>query len=447
MEPLGIGVATSAFQVEGAVDADGRGASIWDTFCRRPTAVLDGTDGRSGCGSYQRLDDDLRLLTELGVSAYRFSVAWPRVQPAGSGRVEPRGLDYYERLVDGLLARGIRPFPTLYHWDLPQPVEDAGGWPVRDTAERLADYAGHVAARLGDRVPAWATVNEPWCVAMLGYSAGVHAPGRREPEAALAAAHHLLLGHALARDAVRAHVPGAAVGIVLNPAPVHAEPGADPLARQAVHEAHNLLWLQPLAGGGYPERLGRLSSALRDPQVVRAGDLDRIAGSADWVGVNYYTPFRVGPQDRDEDWRQATPQHPYAPPLTYVLREPLTEMGWEVYPAGLGEVLHLVAGLLPGTPLRVTENGAAYADRLRAADGAVDDTDRIGYLRAHLAAAAQARAEGLPVLDYFAWSLLDNFEWAYGYTKLFGLVEVDRQTLRRRPKRSFAWLADRIRSG
>src|SRR3954452_10521078 len=234
MDPLGFGVATSSYQIEGAVDADGRGPSIWDTFCARPGTIADGTDGSVACDSYRRWDDDLELIRQLGVSAYRFSIAWPRVQPTGSGAVEVRGLDYYERVVDGLLNAGVRPSPTLYHWDLPQALEDAGGWPVRDTALRFADYAAAVAERLSDRGDLWATMNEPWCTAFLGYAAGVHAPGRREPEAAYAAAHHLLLGHALAREAVRTATPGAQVGIVLNLTAVHAETEDDESAARLV---------------------------------------------------------------------------------------------------------------------------------------------------------------------------------------------------------------------
>jgi len=442
---LGYGVATSAFQIEGAVDADGRGPSIWDTFCAVPGAVADGTDGSDACGSYERLDEDLELLGRLGVSAYRFSVAWPRVQPTGRGPVEPRGLDYYERLVDGLLALGIRPFPTLYHWDLPQPLEDAGGWPVRATAERFADYAAVVAGRLADRVDTWATMNEPWCTAFLGYAAGVHAPGRREPEAAFAAAHHLLLGHARGRDAIRSIRPDAAVGIVLNLAPVRAEPAADPDAVAVVDAIQNRLWLDPLRGAGYPTTLTGRSPALTD--VVQAGDLDRIAGSSDWLGINYYTPYRVGrPRDGGRAVGQAPLAYPYAPPLSFRPRPPLTDMGWEVDATGLGEVLHMAAAALPGVPLRVTENGAAYPDA-PSPDGSVRDDDRVAYLRDHLAAAQAARADGLPIMDYFAWSLLDNFEWAEGYRKTFGLVAVEPGTLRRVPKRSFQWYAEQVGGG
>ncbi|MCW2777052.1 MAG: Beta-glucosidase, partial [Frankiales bacterium] len=287
MGPLRHGVATSAYQVEGAVDADGRGPSVWDVFCAQPGTVLDGSDGSTACDSYHRTDEDLALLAELGVSSYRFSIAWPRVQPTGTGPVNAAGLDHYERFVDALLEQGLQPLPTLYHWDLPQPLEDAGGWPARDTALRFADYAGHVADRLADRVTDWSTHNEPWCTAFLGYASGVFAPGRRSPQDAFLAAHHTLLSHALAAEQVRARSSSAKVGIVLNLTVVRAEPGADPGAVDVVDAVQNRLWLQALSDGSYPEVLPLLAG--------HDDDLARVRGSADWVGVNYYTPFRVGP--------------------------------------------------------------------------------------------------------------------------------------------------------
>jgi beta-glucosidase len=442
---LGYGVATSAYQVEGAVAEDGRGPSVWDVFAARPGSVKDGSDGAVACDSYHRLDEDLDLLVELGVSAYRFSVSWPRVQPDGRGRTERRGLDYYDRLVDGLLARGVRAFPTLYHWDLPQALEDAGGWPARDTAARFADYAAVVAERLADRVQAWGTHNEPWCTAFLGYAAGVFAPGRREPEAAYATAHHLLLSHALARQAIRAVQPAAQVGLVLNLAPVWREDDGDPAAADHVDAVQNRLWLDPLARGEYPSALR--SPALGPHGVVLDGDLDLVRGSADWLGVNYYTPFRVGaPGTGGSGVGQDAAAYPGGPDFAFRPRGPLTTMGWEVEPSGLAEVLRRVAAELPGVPLRVTENGAAFPDDVRGPDGQVEDSDRVDYLHRHVAAVEAVRAEGVPVLEYFAWSLLDNFEWAQGYTQTFGLVAVDRATQRRTPKRSFAWYAEQIRS-
>lgn len=431
---LRLGAATSAYQIEGAVVADGRGVSIWDTLAARPGAVVDASDGTVACSSYDLLQEDLDLLAGLRARAYRFSVAWPRVQPTGSGATNPAGLDYYERLVDGLLDRGIEPLPTLYHWDLPQPLEDAGGWPARDTALRFVDYARVVADRLDDRVRTWSTMNEPWCSAFLGYAAGVHAPGRREPEAAYAAAHHLLLGHALAAQAL----PGLDVGIVLNLCPVRPEPGFEAVA-ELVDAIQNRLWLDPLADGGYPQLLLDRSPALAD--AVQDGDLAAVVGSAAWLGVNYYTPHRPGP----DDGALAAPgadsaAFPYAGEFAMHPRGELTTMGWEVDPTGLEQVLLTVAARLPGLPLRVTENGAAWPDLDRDATGAVADPRRIDYLREHLAAVERARDQGAPVLDYLVWSLLDNWEWAKGYTQLFGLVEVARDG-RRMPKQSYGWYA------
>ncbi len=432
---LGFGVATSAFQIEGASGADGRGASTWDEFCTRPGAVLDGSDATVACDSYHRTDDDLALLTGLGVDAYRFSIAWPRVQPDGSGPPNAAGLDYYERLVDRLLAAGIRPFPTLFHWDLPLTLEQRGGWPHRDTALRFAEYAVLVQDRLGDRVRTWATMNEPWCTAYLGHAAGVFAPGVRNPAAAHDAAHHLLVGHALAAQAMRAGRPDADVGIVLNLAPVRAAPGGDAHAVDVVDALQNRLWLDMLADGSWPDVLPRPAARLDDDAAL-------VSGSASWVGVNYYTPFRLGPPAAAAGAvGQDVDAFPGAPDFSFRPRAPLTTMGWEVDPTGLVEVLRRTAARLPGLPLRVTENGAAFPDL----PGAPDD-DRIAYLTGHLAAVDTAVAEGLPVVDYFAWSLLDNFEWAQGYTQTFGLVAVEPGSLRRRPKASYHWYADHIRA-
>jgi beta-glucosidase len=444
MEPLRFGVATASYQVEGSLDAGGRGPSIWDVFSARPGAIADGSDGSVACDSYARTDEDLDLVATLGADAYRFSIAWPRIVPDGRGATAAAGLDHYDRLVDGLLSRGLTPLPTLYHWDLPQALEDAGGWPARDTALRLADYAAVVAGRLGDRVATWATLNEPWCSAFLGHAAGVHAPGVRDSQAAFAAAHHLLLGHALAAQAVRAASADASVGVVLNLAPVRREPAGDPAAADLVDAVQNRLWLDALLDGRYPSVL----PALAEPALVRAQDLAVIEGSADWLGINYYTPFRIGaPDDAGAGATQDVAAYPGAPPFAFVPRPPVTSMGWEVDATGLHEVLVETAKRAPDMPLRVAENGAAFDDQVRGADGRVRDHDRVDYLRTHIAAVEQARADGVPVLDYVAWTLLDNFEWAEGYTKTFGLVEVEQGTLRRVPKASFDWYAERIRAG
>jgi beta-glucosidase len=442
--PLAWGVATASYQVEGATEADGRGPSIWDVFSARPGAIVDGSDGSTACGSYERLDEDLDLVAGLGVGSYRFSIAWPRIQPAGRGAPLAAGLDYYDRMVDGLLARGLRPLPTLYHWDLPQPLEDAGGWPARDTALRLADYAAVVGERLGDRVSTWATLNEPWCSAFLGYAAGVHAPGRQEPDGAFAAAHHLLLGHALAAQALRSAAPSADVGIVLNLAPVHRDPEGDPTAADVVDAIQNRLWLDALVDGAYPPAL----PVLADPGLVREGDLAAVRGSAAWIGLNYYNPHRVTSPERGLELGRPlgmdSAAYPGAPPFSLAPREPVTAMGWEVDPSGMEQQLLALAARAPGVPLRVTENGAAYDDQVRSPDGSVHDDDRVAYLAAHIAAVERARDAGAPVVEYVAWTLLDNFEWAYGYSKRFGLVEIEPGTLRRIPKASYRWFADRV---
>jgi beta-glucosidase len=431
VERLLIGAATAAYQVEGA--GDGRAPCIWDTFAARPGAVLDGSDGSVACDSFRRWPEDVALLADLGADAYRFSVSWPRVQPAGSGAVDRGGLAYYDRLVDALLERGITPMPTLYHWDLPQPLEDAGGWPARDTALRFAEYAAAVHAALGDRVTRFATMNEPWCSAFLGYGSGVHAPGVRDAAAAFGAAHHLLLGHALAARAM----PGAEVGIVCNLYPVLAvTPEHEPAAR-VVDEIQNGLWLGALAQGRYPDAVPAADG--------HADDLALVRGSAAWFGVNYYTALRVGPAKPDSAPDQAS--YPGAGEFGLHPEGPLTTMGWEVVPSGLEQVLGRVAAALPNLPIWVTENGAAYPDTVRSADGSVDDQDRIAYLRGHLAAVERAREAGAPVAGYLAWTLLDNYEWAYGYTQNFGIVEVDRETQDRRPKASFRWLAGHIAAG
>ena len=442
---LAYGTATASYQVEGSTTADGRGPSIWDTFTARPGTIRDHSDGTVACASYLRLDDDLELLAGLGVDFYRFSVAWPRVQPTGSGAVEPRGLAYYDRLVDGLLARGVQPMATLYHWDLPQPLEDAGGWPDRATAERFADYAAVVHDHLGDRVQVWATHNEPWCAAYLGHAAGVHAPGKREPESAHRAAHHLLLGHGLA--AARLHEAGAdTVGIVLNLTPVWPERPEAAKAADGVDAIHNRVWLGPLVDGAYDERLRALAAPFDDSEVVRDGDLALVQGSADWLGVNYYTPARVdvgGDDTSSGAVGQDTSAYPGVTDLRFAPRGSRTAMGWEVEPRGLEELLvdvHRRTDL----PLVVTENGAAYDDSTRAEDGSVDDPDRIAYLRDHLAAVERARSAGADVRAYVAWTLLDNFEWAEGYTKKFGLVEIDSDDQHRTPKASYRWYAERL---
>ena len=441
--PLRFGAATASYQIEGATGEDGRGPSIWDTFTAQPGAVRDASDGSVACDSYHRWPEDVDLLTGLDVDLYRFSVSWSRILPTGTGAVESRGLDYYDKLVDALLERGIDPAVTLYHWDLPQPLEDAGGWLARPTAEAFATYAGIVHERLGDRVTLWTTHNEPWVAAYLGYAAGVHAPGRREGGEAHAAVHHLLLGHALASQTLRSRGVDQ-VGIVLNLVPVWPEPGAEEIAEE-IDALKNRVWLGPLAHGAYDEGTLRVAPRLADADLVRPGDLDLIAGSADWIGVNYYTPVRPSAPIEGKEPHPETAAFPGARPFDLLVREPRTDIGWEIDAAGMEDVLTTTYERT-GLPLMVTENGMAAPDTVRAADGSVADDDRIDYLRDHLAAVDVVRERGVDVRAYFVWTLLDNFEWAEGYAKTFGLVHIDPATQDRTPKASYHWYAEQVRA-
>ncbi|MBF4163570.1 beta-glucosidase [Nocardioides sp. CBS4Y-1] len=443
---LELGTATASYQIEGGVADDGRGVSIWDTFAARPGTVRDGRDGTVACDSYHRYAEDADLVAGLGLDWYRFSIAWPRVLPEGSGRVETRGLDYYDRVVDALLERGVKPAATLYHWDLPQPLEDAGGWLARETPAAFADYAEVVYARLGDRVGLWATHNEPWCAAYLGYAAGVHAPGRREGGAAHRAAHHLMLGHAWASERLHSlggSAGGCDVGIVLNLAPIR--PGRSEAVELAdqIDAVRNRVWLDPLAQGAYDDGLLRVAPELADPGLVRPGDLEAIHDSADWVGINYYTPVRPDVVVAGRPPHPERDAYPGTDPFDLVVPEPRTAIGWEIDATGLTDVLRETAARID-RPLLVMENGAACSDEV-IAEGRVADDDRIIYLRDHLAAVDVARAEGVDVRGYVVWTLLDNFEWAEGYTKTFGLVHIDHTDQRRTPKASYAWLAGVVR--
>ncbi|HSL63868.1 MAG TPA: GH1 family beta-glucosidase [Gaiellaceae bacterium] len=429
------GAATSAYQIEGATAEDGRGASIWDTFCAREGNVRGGDSGAVACDFYHRYPKDIELMRELGLGAFRFSIAWPRIVPGGRGRVNAAGLDFYDRLVDDLLAAGIRPFVTLYHWDLPQALEDAGGWPVRATAEAFAAYVETVAARLGDRVQHWATHNEPYCASWLGYVVGVHAPGRTDVRDGAAAAHHVLLSHGLAVEALRREAPGARVGIVLDSWPTFpaTDDPADAAAARELDGFRTRLFFDPVLRGHYPaDVLDQLADAA---PPVRDGDLERISAPLDFVGVNNYSRMVVR---ADAEGRPTVEPPPAGAPTT--------AMGWEIYPDALHGLLTRLHREYGVESLYVTENGAAFDD-VRAPDGAIDDQDRIAYLEQHLAAVARAIAEGVPVHGYFVWSLLDNFEWAEGYAKRFGIVYVDYETLERVPKASFRWYRDVIATG
>jgi beta-glucosidase len=416
------GVATSAYQVEGAAHADGRGDSIWDEFCRRPGAIKDGSSGELACDHYHRIDEDSDLIASLGANAYRFSIAWPRVQPLGAGAWNEQGFDFYERLVDGLLERGIAPYLTLYHWDLPQALQDGGGWANRETAARFAEYAAEVARRLGDRAASIATHNEPWVVAILGHETGTFAPGLKSQKVAMQVSHHLLLSHGLSLQALRAERCVAPLGIVLNQAPVHAASNSpEDLAKARIDDGLTIRWyMDALLHGRYPDDV--LAFLGEDAPQVAAGDLDVIRQPLDFLGINYYTRNLSG---------TGTPLAPVDD------RREVTDMGWEVFPDGLTELLQRLHADYRLPPLYITENGAAYLDHLD--DGRVADTQRISYLQRHIAAMAAALEGGVDLRGYFVWSLLDNFEWADGYTKRFGIVFVDYATQRRTLKDSALW--------
>jgi beta-glucosidase len=438
------GAATAAYQIEGAVRDDGRGLSIWDTFSRTPGSVYAGHTGDVACDHYFRFHEDVALMAELGLRAYRFSVSWPRVQPDGSGPVNPRGLDFYDRLTDELCGRGVEPIVTLYHWDLPQTLEDHGGWTARDTAARFADYASAVYARLGDRVGTWTTLNEPWCSAFLGYAAGVHAPGRKDAGASFAAVHHLLLAHGLGVQALRAAGAGS-VGVTVNLAPViPADPdnAADAAAARLVDGLQNRLFLDPLLRGGYPTDMEAHAARFTDLGYLQDGDEKVISQPVDLLGINYYTPAFVAAQPGVT----GNPVYPGTEGVSFLPASgPVTAMGWQIEPTGLSTILERVARDYPGVPLLVTENGAAFDDRLDGEGGRVADADRIRYLDGHLRAAHQAISRGVDLRGYLVWSLLDNFEWAEGYHKRFGIIYIDYGTQRRVLKDSARWYREVIR--
>jgi beta-glucosidase len=431
------GTATASYQIEGAVAEDGRTPSIWDTFSHTPGRVLGGDTGDVADDHYHRWEADLDLMRDLGVGAYRFSVAWPRVQPGGSGRVNDAGLAFYSRLVDGLLERGIRPWATLYHWDLPQELEDAGGWTNRDTASRFAEYAARTVEALGDRVDGWITLNEPWCAAFLGYAAGVHAPGRTDAAASLAAAHHLNLAHGLAVPEIRrAATNDPAVAITLNLHVVRPEGDGGEEAVRRVDAVANRIFLDPVFHGRYPQDLLDDQRGVSDFSFVRPGDLELIHQPLDQLGINYYSTSTV----RLQEGAPGSPVFPSTAGIDWLPEPgPLTDMGWNIDPAGLEELL-VRSWQEFGIPLAVTENGAAFPDRVE--DGAVHDPARIDYLHRHLSAARRAMDRGVDLRSYFVWSFLDNFEWSFGYAKRFGIVRVDYTTQERIPKDSARWYTE-----
>lgn len=432
------GVASSAYQIEGAWDEDGRGTSVWDAFVRRPFHVADGSTGDVACDHYHRMPEDVALIRDLGIGAYRFSIAWPRVHPAGRGPVNEPGLDFYERLVDHLLAAGIVPVATLNHWDLPVALEESGGWRNRDTVGAFVDYAGVMFDRLGDRIPTWLTHNEPWCQAFLGHATGHHAPGGCDWSAGYQVAHHLLLSHGLAVQRFRAGGGAGRIGIALNPQwyVAASDDEADQRARDRVWSNSVALFLDPIMLGRYPESL--MEWIGRHRPVVRPGDLEAIRQPLDMLGVNYYNAETIS-FDVDGSLLKARAQ-----PLS----EPgwgQTAMGWGIAPSGLTAVLTELHDRYPGLPMMITENGCAVDEQPDAA-GWYDDQGRIDYLRAHIQALGTAMDRGVDVRGYLLWTLLDNFEWAFGYSRKFGLVAVEPGTLRRIPKASAAWYTSVARS-
>ncbi|MBL8329770.1 MAG: beta-glucosidase [Rubrivivax sp.] len=416
------GVATSAFQIEGAAAADGKGSSIWDDFCRVPGTIADASDGRTACDHYHRMPADLDLIAGLGVDAYRFSVSWPRVQPEGRGVFNEAGLDFYERLVDGLLARGVQPYLTLNHWDLPSALQADGGWASRETAHHFVAYASRIASRLGDRVAAITTHNEPWVMAVLGHETGVFAPGVRQRGTAMQVAHHLLLSHGMALQALRAQGCRSRLGIVLNLSPIG--PATDSPEDQAaarLEDGRAVRWyMDPLFKGSYPQDVWQ--HLANDAPQVQAGDMEIIRTPMDFLGLNYYTRSVISAQGAFD---------------VRTSGKPLTDMGWEVHPEGLTELLTRMHRDWPLPPLYVKENGAAFVDHL--VDGRVHDLERTDYIARHIAAVGDALAQGVPMAGYMVWSLLDNFEWASGYAKRFGIVHVDYATQQRTLKDSALW--------
>ncbi|WP_448631599.1 GH1 family beta-glucosidase [Cellulomonas soli] len=452
------GSATASYQIEGAVAEDGRAPSIWDTFSATPGKVLNGDTGEIAADHYHRMPQDVALMKDLGLQAYRFSVSWSRVQPTGSGEFNQAGLDFYVGLVDELLAAGIKPVVTLYHWDLPQALEDEGGWTNRRTAELFAEYARKLAEVLGTKIHLWTTLNEPWCSAFLGYGSGVHAPGVADDAAALAAVHHLNLAHGLAGRAIR-DVLGqdTPVSITLNLHVTRADSDSpqDVEAKRRIDTIANEVFLQPLLEGRYPEQVFADTAHLSDWSFVQDGDLDLIRIPIDLLGVNYYATGRVkhgtppvGDGTPGPDGHRSSEKSPWtgADQVEWLpLPGPHTAMGWNIESDGLVELLLGLAERYPSVPLAITENGAAFYDTL-SADGRVHDRDRVDYLHDHVDAVGEAMDKGADVRGYFVWSLMDNFEWAYGYDRRFGIVHVDYDTLERTVKDSARWYRELVRT-
>lgn len=435
------GTATASYQIEGAFDIDGRGISIWDTFSKTPGKVVNGDTGDNACDHYHRFDEDISIMKDLGVKAYRFSIAWPRLFPQGDSVREERGFDFYNRLINALIAAGIEPMVTLYHWDLPQALEDKGGWANRGIVDAFAHYAQACAQAFGDRINSWITLNEPWCTAWLGYSNGVHAPGKKDFSLAISASHHTALAHAAGLRAIKKVCPNAEVGLTLNMSNTHIESPEDPevIAIAALGDSNlNRWWIDAFTTGHYPQNLlDTYGELLKD--VIKAGDEALLKVTTDFLGVNYYSDGFVRsalPSDKPaiEGGFMPFPQRADNSPPAH-LAQNLTAMGWVVTPEGLGNLVLRIHHDWPEIPyIMITENGSSYDDVM--VNGEVDDKERTSYLVRHLQSLQSAIAAGAPVKGYFAWSLLDNFEWAEGYNKRFGLVHVDYVTMKRTPKLS-----------
>ena len=435
------GTATASYQIEGAFDVDGRGVSIWDTFSKTPGKVVNGDTGDNACDHYNRFDEDIAIMKDLGVKAYRFSIAWPRLFPQGDSVREERGFDFYNRLINALIAADIEPMVTLYHWDLPQSLEDQGGWANREIVEKFAHYAQACAQAFGDRINSWITLNEPWCVSWLGYSNGVHAPGKKDFSLAIASAHHTALAHAAASRAIKKVCPNVEVGLTLNMSNTHIENPEDPEVMElaALGDSNlNRWWIDAFSTGHYPQNLLDAYGDLKK-DFFKPGDAELLKVQTDFLGVNYYSDGFIRsalPEDKPaiEGGFMPFPQRAnMAPPAS--LANSLTAMGWVVTPEGLGNLVKKIHRDWPHIPyIVITENGSAYEDVV--VDGEINDIERTSYLVRHLQSLQSAIADGAPVKGYFAWSLLDNFEWAEGYNKRFGLVHVDYTTFKRTPKLS-----------
>lgn len=432
------GVATSSYQIEGAWDEDGKGESIWDRFSHTPGKTRGGDTGDVACDHYHRWPEDIALMADLGVQAYRFSISWPRILPSGHGELNEAGLDFYDRLVDGLLEAGITPIPTLYHWDLPLALHEEGGWPARATAEAFAGFSGSVADRLGDRVTRWITQNEPWCSSFLSYQMGVHAPGHQNWDEAIRASHHLLLSHGLAARALRASSAGAEVGIALNFEPGYpASDDSRALAAANRYGGYFYRWfLDPLFGRGYPRDMvdhytdrGHLPDGM---PFVADGDLDLISQPLDFLGINYYTRHLSAADETLDDQSTVT-----------IDGADYTAMDWEVNPGAFERLLNWIADEYHPLDMLITENGCSYPDG-PGTDGRVRDDRRVDYLHKHLAALHRSIESGVPISGYLQWSFMDNFEWSRGYHQRFGIVHVDYETQKRTPKDSFYWYRDVI---